>query len=186
VAAHLLRLPRSPLTQWRYYRWWQQRGPRQTARLRLLLATALREGAEEMRLNPFRVRFQGALPADELVMFRRTIVPLVAWVEGQRRFTPNWEVAKIVRIPLRDLLSPGGYIRLRLRMADPATGSDKDGKVFPAFHAASSEETEILWGATYRITMNFLDHVFGFQPPDPDGPAEVHKRLTAAYLTGRD
>ena len=116
LAAHLLRLPLSPLRQWPHYRTWQAKAPRQAARLRLLMAAALREGVEEMRLNPLGVRFLGGLPPVHLVMFKRTIVPFVAWVHRQQQFRPNWEVERIVRIPLRTLLVPDGYMALRLRM----------------------------------------------------------------------
>jgi hypothetical protein len=185
LAAHLLRLPWSPLRRWTYYPSWRNRAPRQMAGLALLLATALREGLEEMRLNPFGVSFQGLLPAERLVLFRRTIVPLVAWVRRQQRFHPNWEVEKIIRIPLRDFLQADHYIALRLRMMSPASeGRSPEWKTFPAFRHRSPEGSEVLWGATYRITMNFLERVFGFQPPDPTGAAMVEKRLTSAYLTG--
>jgi len=186
-AAHLLRLPLSPLRRWSYYSYWRKRSPEQMARLRLLMATALREGFEEMRLNPLAVSFQGMLPAEQLVMFRRTIVPMVAWVGGQRRFVPNWEVEKIVRIPMRALLAPRSYIRLRLTTDFPETAARAgEWKDFPAFRHRSAEGTEILWGATYRITMTFLHRVFGFRPPDPTRSDLVEKRLRTSYLTGKD
>lgn len=184
--AELLRLPRSPLRRWIYYPYWRKRSPEQMARLRLLMATALREGFEEMRLNPLAVTFQGMLPPEQLVMFRRTIVPMVAWVHGQRRFAPNWEVEKIVRIPVSALLAAGGYTRLRLKMDPPKSGLRDGEQDFPAFRHRSPEGSEILWGATYRITMNFLERVFGFQPPPPGGSEVIEKRLTAHYLTGQD
>jgi hypothetical protein len=186
-AAQLLRLPLSPLRRWSYYPYWQKRSPERIARLRLLMATALREGFEEMRLNPLAVSFQGMLPAERLVMFRRTIVPMVTWVGGQRRFVPNWEVEKIVRIPMRDLLAPRGYIRLRLKTDFPEPHARADAwQDFPAFRHRSSEGTEILWGATYRITMDFLERVFGFRPPEATRSGVVEKRLRPSYLTGKD
>ena len=97
-------------------------------RLRLLLATALREGAEEMRLNPLGVGFQGMLPPEHLVMFNRTIYPMVGWVQRQQRFFPNWEVERIVRIPVRALLVPTDYIRLRLTMAHHAPAVEGGGR----------------------------------------------------------
>lgn len=186
LAAHLLRLPLSPLRRWTHYAFWRKRARGKMGVLRLLAAAALREGLEEMRLNPLVVSFQGMLPIEHLVMFRRTIVPMVAWVEGQRRYHPNWEVEKIIRIPLRDLLAPDHYVRLRLAMNAPEAGSGcREWMDFPAFRHRSVEANELLWGATYRITMNFLDRVFGFRPPDPDGAPVVQMCLTSAYLTGR-
>lgn len=185
LTAHLLRLPGSPLRQWAYYRFWRKRSSRRMARLRLLLATALREGVEEMRLNPLAVCFQGVLPTEQLVLFRRTIIPMVAWVRWQRRYVPNWEVERIVRVPIRALLDPGGYVGLRLRMGPRGPHLKGEWQEFPAFRHRSSESTEIIWGATYRITTNFLERVFGFVPPAPEAGAVVEKRLTRDYLSGR-
>ena len=47
LGAHLLRLPGTPLRKWIYYRFWRRRAPQGMPRLRLLLATALREGTAE-------------------------------------------------------------------------------------------------------------------------------------------
>jgi len=184
--ARLLRLPLSPLWQWDYYRVWRQQAPQSILRLSLLLATAMREGFEEMRLNPLGVRFQGVLPPEHLVMFKRMIYPLVGWVNRQRHFFPNWEVARIVRIPIRDLLHPAGYIGLRLKMTHHgAKGGGGEFKDFPAFRFPSPAGTEILWGATYRITMSFLDRVFGFVPPDTGSGPVIEKCLTEDYITGK-
>jgi len=186
IAAHLLRLPLSPLWQWPQYRSWRAEAPERAEHLRLLMAAALREGMEEMRLNPLRVRFLGGLAPVHLVMFSRTIVPLVAWVHRQKRFRPNWEVERIVRIPLRALLTPKGYITLRLQMGGHDAGSKSvNGRDFPAFSFLSPNGAEVLWGATYRITMHFLRQVFGFEPPERTDGTTVEKRLTAAYLTGK-
>ena len=185
LGAHLLRLPGTPLRKWIYYRFWRRRAPQGMPRLRLLLATALREGAEEMRLNPLGVGFQGMLPPEHLVMFNRTIYPMVGWVQRQQRFFPNWEVERIVRIPVRALLVPTDYIRLRLTLAhhEPATEGGA-GREFGAFRYRSPAGVEILWGATYRIVMTFLERVYGFAPPKMGNGPVVEKRLTAAYLTG--
>jgi len=186
LGAQLLRLPLSPLRHWPSYSAWQAEAPRAAARLRLLMAAGLREGVEEMRLNPLGVQFLGGLPPEHLVMFKRTIVPLVAWIHRQRHFRPNWEVARVVRIPLRDLLAPGGYVALRLRTDNQgADGRDIKARDFPAFRFPTQRGTEILWGATYRITMHFLERVFGFQPPDQTDGVTVEKRLTADYVTGK-
>lgn len=185
-AARLLRLPFSPFRHWDYYRFWQQEAPQSMPRLSLLLATALREGFEEMRLNPMGVRFEGMLPPEHLVMFKRRIYPLVGWINRQKHFYPNWEVARIVRIPIRDLLHPAGYIGLRLKMTHRgAKGESGEFQDFPAFRFPSPAGTEILWGATYRIAMSFLGRVFGFVPPDTGSGSVVEKYLTEDYLTGK-
>ena len=114
--SRLLRLPGTPLNRWPRWRRWRHRWPGPAANLSLYLATALREAAEEMRLNPLGVRFLGPMRPQRLVMFHRVIHPMAAWAGGQQRFWPNWEVARIFRIPLRQLLDGRRYARYRLRM----------------------------------------------------------------------
>ena len=179
--SRLLRLPGSPLARWACWGRFRRRHPESVRPLSLLLATSLRESFEEMRLNPLRVTFLGPMPPEHLVMFRRRIHPMVGWVTGPQRFIPNWEVDRIVRLPLKTLLDPGRYARLR---PDFAEGGPSPGE-FPCFiHTSASGETELLWGATYRITVHFLELVFGFHPPHPDGLRVVTRRLGRRYLAG--
>ncbi len=186
LLAGLLRLPGSPLTRWPCWRWWRRRRPVESRRLSTLFATALREGAEEMRLNPLGVRFLGPMPVQRLVLFRRDIYPMVCWVNRQQRFFPNWEVEKIVHIPLVHLLDTRYYARYRLRMDVPglseATTAVRD---FPCVIHGRGTERELLWGATYRIAMDFLDIVFGFRPPGLRGLPTINGRIGNRYMTGR-
>lgn len=94
VLARLLHLPLAPLARWPHWRHWQRRCPAEAHQLALRLATGVRESLEEMRLNPFGIRFLGPLPPQRLVMFRRVIYPMAGWVPHQHRFFPNWEVEK--------------------------------------------------------------------------------------------
>jgi hypothetical protein len=167
IGACLLKLPHSPLQRWPHWRWWRRRFPRAAAELSLLLATSLRESLEEMRLNPIAVTFLGPLPKQELVLFKRHIYPMVGWVDGWQRFKPNWEVARIVYLPLRHLLDPSRYCRYRLVIANRCQDSPIDAaEPFPAFqHYGRNGAREILWGATYRIVRSFLQRVFDFEPP---------------------
>ena len=179
--AALLRLPKSPLTRWLHWRRWRREQPRQAGWLRLLLATGLRESVEEMRLNPFGLTFLGPLPAQPLILFNRVIYPMVVWVSDQKRFYPNWEVEKIVRIPLRNLLDPAKYARYHLRIQNPSAGDILN--TFPCFRLQKAGEDEILWGATYRITIGFLKRVFDFEPPNMRSLPEIHGRLGSSYLS---
>lgn len=181
-----LKWPLMPLKRWPYWSHWHCQRPREAQFLALLLATSMRESLEEMRLNPFGVKFLGLLPPQSLVMFERVIYPLVAWVNRQRRFYPNWEVEKVIYIPLRDLLNPENYVRYRLQMGAPSnprqTSLTKD---FGAFQFVFQNEPELLWGATYRFTMVFLDYVFGFTPPETTSLPVVNGSLDSDYLTGK-
>jgi hypothetical protein len=175
--AILLKLPILNLARWPQ---WRKIRPRDAKWMRLLLATGVRESIEEMRLNPFGLEFLGPLPAQPLVMFQRVIYPMVVWVSGHRRFYPNWEVEKIIYIPLRDLLNPARYARYRLRFEVQSTTPQVH--TFPCFRYDKGNKTEVLWGATYRITAVFLDYVFGFVSPDLNSLPEIHGSLSRAYL----
>ena len=180
-----LSLPAAPLARWPHGRWWRRHRPREYPKLSLLLATALREGFEEMRLNPLGVDFLGPMPAQQLVMFKRAIYPLVAWVRRQRRFIPNWEVDKIVRIPMASFFNDRNYARYRISFQTGGTGkpapSDRE---MPCFVHRHNGEYELLWGATFRITTTFLTSIFGYEPPAMASLPVIHRRLDRRYLKG--
>jgi hypothetical protein len=183
--AKLLYLPGSPLSRWPYWSLWRKKQRKEARRLALLFATCLREGFEEMRLNPLGVKFLGPLPSQQLVMFRRMIYPMVCWTGGQKRFFPNWEVEKIVYIPLPNLLNPSNYARYRLHIGSSRKNEkDLNVKEYPCFLHEHRNEYEVLWGATFRITMDFLEIVFGFKPPDIESLPVVYGSLDENYLTG--
>ena len=185
LVGRLLGLPLLPLGSWPPWRGWRRSAPADARRLALLLATSLRESFEEMRLNPLGVRFLGPLPAQRLLLFRRIIYPMAAWVAAGQRFVPNWEVEKIVPIPLRCLLDPGRYVRYRLQIsAAVATRFKGRSEDFPCFVFETGEGRELLWGVTFRVVMVFLELVFGFRPPDPARLSVVSGRIRRHYLTG--
>ncbi len=179
----MLRLPRSPLYGWPSWQQLKKTNNRKAERLAMLLTTGLREAWEEMRLNPWRVSFLGPLPAQQLIMFDRTIYPLVGWVAAQQRFRPNWEVERIIHIPLRRLLDHSNYGRFELTFQKrDRAGRRKDD--FPCFLHQGRQGTEVLWGATFRITMDFLRIVFDFYPPDLSGVPVINGNLGKAYIDG--
>jgi hypothetical protein len=191
--SRILRLPFFPLARWPYWRQWRRLRPVEARRLSLLLAASLREGLEEMRLNPLRVRFLGPLPRQSLRMFDRVIYPMAGWIGRQKRFFPNWEVEKIVYIPLRDFLTVDGYGCYRLQMgtrpqnrslAGQRQGTPPVTQDFPCFVHEKGNEREVLWGATYRITMLFLELILGFTPPPIKTLPIIEGSLDDRYLTG--
>jgi hypothetical protein len=183
-AARILAWPFLPLGRWPFWGRLRRERPRQAHWLALCLATALRESFEEMRLNPLRVQFLGPLPPQRLELFRRLIYPLAAWAPGPGRYRPNWEVQRVVTIPLRRLLDPGAYVRCDLQPESPYAGS-APRRIPPAFRLDAGGGTEILWGATYRIVVGFLQAVFDFTPPAPESLPLVGLRLGEGYLAGR-
>jgi len=183
--ARLFSLPFASLGLWRHRGNWKKNHSRQAKLMSILWATGLRESFEEMRLNPLGLRFLGPLPPQSLVMFRRTIYPMVGWIKRQKRFFPNWEVEKVLYVPLRDLLNPSYYGRYRLRMGNnPGQGRIESINDFPCFQLQAQTGKEILWGATYRITIDFLESVFDFRPPAIATRTVIEGALDETYLTG--
>jgi hypothetical protein len=184
--AKLVSLPITSLGRWQYWPQWKRAHPQAASLLALLWTTGLRESLEEMRLNPFGAKFLGPLPPQNLVMFQRKIYPLVTWVQRQQRFFPNWEVEKILYIPLRELLNPANYRRFRLHMQIPADGNSAHlTRVYPCFRFKTNSDIEILWGATFRITALFLEYIFNFRPPPLETLPIIEGRLDQNYLTGQ-
>lgn len=181
--ARWLRLPAPPLSRWSKGFGWRRYRQKDWPKLALLLAAALREGFEEMRLNPLGVRFLGPMAAQRLVLFNRTIYPLVGWVPRQRLFFPNWEVEKIVRIPLPSLFDAANYACCRISFQDAMNdGPDIPDRDMPCFVHRANGQKEVLWGATYRLTERFLNTVFGYRPPAVATLPVVRMRLDNRYL----
>ena len=183
--ARIFSLPLFSPGLWRYWKDLKKTHSARAENMSIIWATGLRESLEEMRLNPFGVKFLGALPPQPLVMFKRTIYPMVGWIRRQKRFFPNWEVEKVIHVSLRDLLTPNLYGRYRLKMEHrTAKGETAPVQEFPCFRIQNPEVREILWGATYRITVDFLKYVFDFNPPDLETLPMVEGSLDQSYLTG--
>ena len=135
--------------------------------LSLLYAAGLRESWEEMRLNPFGLTFLGPLPSQCLILYRRVIHPLAAWVSYQKEFTLSWEVERIVRFPLRALLNPFNYAVYRINVPPRLEWRFRGTTVdFPCFIHSINGRAELLWGATFKIVTLFMQMIFGFRIPD--------------------
>ncbi|MGE5839130.1 MAG: NUDIX hydrolase [Deltaproteobacteria bacterium] len=181
----VLKSPFSPLARWRFWPLWQEHRRAQADRLSLLLATSLRESVEEMRLNPFGVTFLGPMPAEDLLLFRRVLYPMVVWINRQKRFLPNWEVEKIVHVPVRELLNPEAYACYRLRFKGRRIKGEEDYvQDFPCFCHGNETQREVLWGATFRIVMSFLKTIFGFSAPSTDSLPVIYNTLNERYWNG--
>jgi hypothetical protein len=183
VLSKFLTLPLFPLTRWPHWTKWRNLQGEDEGHLALLLATSLRESLEEMGLNALGVKFLGPLPPEDLQMFDRVIYPMVGWIVRQRRFLLNWEVERIVYIPIRDLLNSDHYACYRLNMAprDEEEGGEETGD-FPCFRHQTHDGEEVLWGATYRIVMVFLELVYGFKSPTLDTLPTIYGYLDKRYF----
>ncbi len=165
------------LARWKHFR------EGESKHLALLLAAGLRESLEEMRLNPLTVRFLGPMPAQDLAMFGRVLYPMVVWVH-QKHFVPNWEVEKIIAIPIRNLLDPENYFCCRTFFElDHGTSISRGPTDLPCFRHLEEGE-EILWGVTYRIVTLFLEMIFQFRTPDIDTLPVIHRVLGEDYFYG--
>ncbi len=150
------------------------------------LATALREAKEETGLKKSAVEYLGALPSYGLVSFRRVIYPSVGLVTGKWVKRLNWEVEKIVKIPVKDMLRPENYYRLIFDVPNDIKdiSARKDWN-FPSFVIDNGKDREILWGATFNIIMSFLKIVLDFDPPDIPTEKIITKEIPDNYFTGR-
>ena len=181
----MLGLPFFPLYRWRFWKQWRTLRQQEARQLAVLLAAALREGFEEMRLNPFGVRFLGFMCPEALPMFGRVLYPMVGWMTGQRQFSPNWEVEKVIHIPLREFLEPGRYACYRVHFETGHRGlAHGVEKEFMCFIHESDDGREVLWGVTFEIVISFLEAVFGFRPPDKESLPVIYGTKDERYLNG--
>lgn len=116
-----------------------------------LLATAMRETAEEVGCTLDRERLLGVLddvwprsPVPRLIVVR----PYVFAVPERPAFTLSGEVAGTFWIPLTELQRPDVYRNTVIRLS----GEDR---VFPAYHL----DPGVIWGLTERILTPLLELV---------------------------
>lgn len=180
----LLFLAGSPLRRWLCWPQWRKARPSAARSLARVAATGLREAFEEMRLNPLRLRFLGPLPPERLRLFGREIHPLAVWADRQRRFRTNWEVERVVTVPIRHLLDPGNYACFRVSFARNGQ-APREVRDFPCVRYADESGEELLWGATFRIVSTFLQTVFDFQTPEAAALPRISGTLNRGYMTGK-
>ena len=160
----------------------RKKGPREYSAVALFLANALRESWEEIHLNPCNVEFLGALPTQNLILFTRTIFPLVGKVKRQWAFRPNAEVDKVIEIPLHAFFNAENY---GIYCIHSNTNGEESYFESPCFICRDEDGVEeILWGATLRIVTQFLEYTFDFQAPVAHATRMVKKTLYPEYMTG--
>jgi len=163
-----------------------QRGDKETAALiHLFLTNALREAWEEIGLNPFNIKFLGALPSYSLTLFARTIFPFVCCTPKSFKYKLSSEVEKILEIPVSFFFNSDNYA-----MLDINTSLGKDSEplqyqtpclIIPDGHGGE----DILWGATYNIIYNFLRIISDNSLPSPSSSRIFNKVLTINYISGK-
>ena len=162
------------------------RGPNSFRVTTLFLANALRETWEEIGLSPWRVRYLGPLPTYSLVRFRRTIFPLVGFVEKAGMPHPNREVEKVVEIPLATFFKEGHIGCYTLSIPDASEAGISVPIRYPCLiHHNPDGAEDVLWGATFHILTRFLAIVMDYQLPDwTEGPV-VERTLRPDYRVER-
>lgn len=182
VASRLL-----PIMKGKPLQYARARGLADFKNITLFLANALRESWEEVSLSPFHVRFLGPLPCRNLVMFTKTIFPVVGFVDKPWRLKPNHEVEKIVDIPLRHFFESENYALFAIETVNGGGNAIGPASRFPCFiHRDEEGEEEILWGATFSIVLNFLKTVFDFTPPEPTSEWVLRKMVRPNYMGNRN
>ena len=111
--------------------------------------TALREAEEEIGLDPRAVRLLGRLNPMDTISFYR-VTPVVGVIPWPTVFRPaQAEVARVFTMPLMWLADRSNRWEFNL------PGRDHSVIVYHPF------DGELLWGATARMTVEFLEILFG-------------------------
>jgi len=153
--------------------------------IRLLLANAVREAWEETGLSPWNIFFLGPLPSYSLILFRRTIFPLVGFAKRDWHFCPSSEVERIIEIPLKAFLDGRNYGLYNVETASGLKTVRERPREFPCLIIRDErDKEEILWGATFYIIMSFLKIVFDFKIPEMHEKRVINRTLGPEYLTG--
>jgi len=184
ITAWTLRYLWAPLKQRTLLSYWKSASNAQAKVLTLHSAVAMREAWEEIRLNPLRIRLLGYLPLQHLQVIDRTIWPVVGWVNSQCCFKPNWEVQRIINIPLKNFLVADQYARFqpRIKVLGQNRVQPLHEDEFPCFVHRDAGGRELLWGATFRMVEDFLHIVFGFNVPAMDRLPRIEGFLAPNYL----
>jgi 8-oxo-dGTP pyrophosphatase MutT (NUDIX family) len=119
---------------------------------------ALREAHEEISLGSAGLRIVGALSPIDIPVSGFRLHPVVAASENAPALAPaDGEVARILEVPVADLLAPGAVVM---------TEREREGVriTVPAFRVGPDE----IWGATAMVLAEFLV-VLGWAGPSRSG-----------------
>jgi 8-oxo-dGTP pyrophosphatase MutT (NUDIX family) len=153
----------------------------------LYLANALREAWEEIGLSPFNIRFLGPLSTYGLILFQRTIFPLVGFIKHPWRFCTNHEVEQIIEIPLTAFYDEANFARYVIGYRNPQQSGEFQYGEFPCLICRDDLGCEqILWGATFHIIVNFLKTIVDYQLPPWYLQRTIERNLPDNYTQGTD
>ncbi|MCL0041265.1 CoA pyrophosphatase [Dehalococcoidia bacterium] len=116
-----------------------------------LLATALREGFEEIGLRSEAVEILGELDDESTISTKFVVSPFVAFIPYPYDFAINREeVENLLEVPLAVLRDKANF------REEVITDG---GRTFMAY--SYRYDNQVIWGATARILKRFLDLVYG-------------------------
>jgi len=174
-----------PLSRNKAFRTAKGKGKEHFRTIAFYLTVALREAWEEIRLNPFSIDFLGPLPCYHLELFQRILFPMVVAIHGPLRFKPNWEVDRVFTTPLDTFFHRENYALYSIDVEGELRDRiGEDVWEFPCVLVNDHGKREILWGATFNVTLSFLRAVFGFEPPAPPAHRRIRAGLDSGYLSG--
>jgi 8-oxo-dGTP pyrophosphatase MutT (NUDIX family) len=112
-----------------------------------LVATALRESAEEIGLAPGEVKILGELDDTVTAVSNYIVTPFVGLIPWPYKFkVDGWEAGEIIEVPISVLLDKDS-----LRQETKIIGGQAVTSYF--YHY----QDRVIWGATARILHQFLD-----------------------------
>jgi 8-oxo-dGTP pyrophosphatase MutT (NUDIX family) len=138
------------------------------------VAAALREAAEEARVDPSGVQVLTVLPQLYISRSGFLVTPVLAWWRRPTPVAPGdpTETAAVARIPVTELADPANRARYRY----------PSGRTGPAFRAGSM----LVWGFTAMV-VDLLLAMGGWERPWDNGPAqELPPEVLRAAVGGID
>jgi len=114
-------------------------------------AAALREASEEVGIVPAAVRVLGRLTPLHIPISGYVLHPIVGIVDQRPRFRPaEWEVARILEVPLERFRDPG-LVKHERRAREVG------GQTFQINVPYFDIDGEMVWGATAMALAEFLE-----------------------------
>lgn len=129
--------------------------------------TALREAAEETRLEPAGVEVLGALPAAHVLVSNNVVTPVLGWWHLPSDVAADHaESVEVFRVPVAELLDPDARGLSRLRWA----GRTYKGA---AFKLSDRFGGHVVWGFTGMMLASLFDQLGWAEPWSRDRLFEV-------------
>lgn len=111
---------------------------------------ALRELHEELNIAPDGIQVIGRLSPIYLYVSDFHVTPIVAWCSERREMEPNAaEVAELIELPIRDLVSPKNLVEAEVEIPPGVDGPDT--AIVPTIQF----KNHCIWGATAIMLAEF-------------------------------